>query len=544
MRVYTVVLSFGQPGAGALSVIAHRLLRAPEADGAVLIEPSLDAVEQLLTKNRQLLHQSNISILGRPLVDLRRDARQVALTAARDYLAESGETVPDWDGASIVLAGHQPELFHPGVWIKHFALNGLARRHRLTPVNLIIDNDIGKSAAISVPAWDSRIDPRRPTTVLPVDYRATPIPFNQWAGEAPYEEWTVNDEDVFSQFADRVCAALEGWGWEPLMASYWRLVGRHVGRTRLFGERVAAGRRALETTWGCHNLELPISRLAESEPFTWFTWHLLTELPRFHAIHNRCLHAYRRRHGLRSRSHPVPDLAADGDWLETPFWAWRSGDTHRGRLLARPAGKAVELRVGKDSLGVHDSALITTPYKIRPRALTNTLFARLMLGDLFIHGIGGARYDELTDDIMREFYCLEPPAFVVVSGTLRLPFPKLAMSRAACNQLARELRDLHWNPQRHLPTDADSSLARLAREKQVWIERPAGSPSERRDRFHELRALTAALRPSVAPARHDTDQALKSCEARLDAYAVLSRRDYAFCLFPEPVIREFCTRMF
>ena len=33
----------------------------------------------------------------------------------------------------IFLAGHQPELFHPGVWFKNFALGALARRHGARP---------------------------------------------------------------------------------------------------------------------------------------------------------------------------------------------------------------------------------------------------------------------------------------------------------------------------------------------------------------------------------------------------------------------------
>ena len=51
--------------------------------------------------------------------------------------------MPDASADSLLLAGHQPELFHPGVWVKNFALNGLARRHGATPLNLVVDNDTG-----------------------------------------------------------------------------------------------------------------------------------------------------------------------------------------------------------------------------------------------------------------------------------------------------------------------------------------------------------------------------------------------------------------
>ena len=54
----------------------------------------------------------------------------------------------DPDGP-IFLAGHQPELFHPGVWFKNFALGTLARRHGAAAVNLVIDSDTVKSTSLA-----------------------------------------------------------------------------------------------------------------------------------------------------------------------------------------------------------------------------------------------------------------------------------------------------------------------------------------------------------------------------------------------------------
>ena len=53
-------------------------------------------------------------------------------------------------------------------------------------------------------------------------------------------------------------------------------------------------------------------------------------------------------------------------------------------------------------------------------ALVTTLFARLVLSDLFIHGIGGAKYDQLTDELIRSFFGLAPPDYLVISATLHL----------------------------------------------------------------------------------------------------------------------------
>ncbi len=62
--------------------------------------------------------------------------------------------------------------------------------------------------------------------------------------------------------------------------------------------------------------------------------------------------------------------------------------------------------------------------KVRSRALTTTLYARLFLADLFVHGIGGGKYDELTDELIQGFFECEPPIYLVFSATRWLPLPR------------------------------------------------------------------------------------------------------------------------
>src|SRR5262249_8334231 len=141
-------------------------------------------------------------------------------------------------------------------------------------------------------------------------------------------------------------------------------------------------------------------------------------------------------------------------------------------------------------------------YKIRSRALTNTLFARLLLCDLFVHGIGGGKYDELTDVLLRRFYGLGPPGYLVLSATqlLPLPAPPAPGRPAAPRRAARALRDVHYNPQRHPDngTPPDPVLQDLVQRKQHWIARQPQDAVGRRERFRQLRALTAHFGPYVA----------------------------------------------
>src|SRR5262249_22095997 len=280
---------------------------------------------------------------------------------------------------------------------------------------------------------------------------------------------------------------------------------------------------------GCHNLEVPVSEVCRTEAFGWFAADLLADLPRFHRIHNDCVHAYRRAHGLKSRNHPVPDLARDGDWLEAPFWAWRAGQTQRARLMVRRMGDALLLRAGGEEwpmlrLRVDHPIVLPLPsdiadlekngFKVRPRALTNTLFARLFVADLFIHGIGGGKYDELTDEIIRRYYGAEPPKYMVLSGTLLLPFPTYPSSADDCRRLAWTRRDLDYNPQRYLRQGAgpDPITADLLAQKQQWIARRPQDAEGRRRRWRVLRALTEQLQPAIEPRRRQTVAELARCE--------------------------------
>ena len=518
--------------------------RAPTADGAVVAVPPLLAVGELLTNNRQKLRREG-RLLDRRWSELRQEARLATVTAARKYLQERGEPVPAFDATGLILAGHQPELFHPGVWVKNFALNGLARKHGLTPLNLIVDNDTVKAAALRLPA---------PPNVTHPWPHVVSLPFDRWTGEIPYEEHRIQDSLFFNEFADRASAVLQGWDFEPMLPAFWQEVRRAASRGPLLGDSFAAARRTFERRWNCHNLEVPVSAICRTEPFAWFACHLLCDLPRFQNVYNDRVHQNRIAHGIRSRNHPVPDLIQEDGWYETPFWGWQAGQVRRGRLFARIASGQIELRAGIDtwptlpgssnsrSLLAAWQSLELRGYKVRSRALTNTLYARLFLADLFIHGIGGGKYDELTDEIIRHFYGVEPTEFLVLSATRLLPLPIEPVQLEDRQRLARLVRDIHWNPQRHLDLASIPSLRAVYDEKQEWMRRQLAEAAGRRQRFAMLRSLTERLHEPLQDKERQLREKLARYEKQLEANAVLRRRDYSFCLYPEETLREFCTR--
>lgn len=512
-------------------------LRAPTEHGQILALPPLDQAGALLDENHLTLKSVRISSLGKSLEEIRALARREILAASAQYHQEAGEPVPaeapsppEGEGRDLwLVAGHQPELFHPGVWFKNFALYQLARKQGATALNLIVDTDAAKPPILHAPG----------------DGRLARLPFDRSSLDTPYEERTVGDEAAFANLPERMASIASRWNFEPMLASFWRDVIQHAQRTPLLGERLAAARRTVERRWGYAPREVPMSRVCQTEAFAWFACSILARLPEFHDLHNRVVRAHRREHGMRSRSHPVPDLAADGAWLEAPFWAWRRDVARRGKLLVRKTPDAWLLRVGAEdwpALPCQNAiaawrALEAQGFKIRARALTTTMFARLCLADLFLHGIGGAIYDELTDRIMHRFFAIKPPAFLILSATLLLPLPRFPEAARHARELQKRSRDLVYKPE--LFVERGVQTEPLIRAKQEWIQREAATHQERFERFERIRAINARLLTHVVPEMERVRSSQEECRREAEWDAVATRRDYAFCLYPEEMLRRF-----
>src|SRR5205823_5679872 len=88
----------------------------------------------------------------------------------------------------LILAGHQPELFHPGVWFKNFIISSIAKVKAGSAIHLVIDSDVARSSGIRVPTDSS--DGSRVAEIL----------FDAPSAEIPWEERQIEDEGIFRSF--------------------------------------------------------------------------------------------------------------------------------------------------------------------------------------------------------------------------------------------------------------------------------------------------------------------------------------------------------
>lgn len=550
--------------AAAVNFDKPRRWTAPREDQSVLIDPPLGDWSTLLASNRERGLEIDWDVQGRPFRELRRTLRAEATRLAADYTGSTlGLSLPESclraeSDSPIVVSGHQPEWFHPGVWAKNFALASAARSLEAIPLQLIVDNDLCQRTSILVPCRDGE----------QVRFEAVPFDNGQ---VAPWEEQTVESPDLAKSFAERVTAVLEPWTIRPLLSSVWPETRECLERIGRWVDALTQARARVERRWGAGTLELPLSQLCELDEFRWFACFLLARLPDLTSAYNRIVADYRGAYRIRNPTHPVPDLAREGDWFEAPFRVWRAGHRHRERLFARQLPHGLELRGGHEPIGTipltpNRSAccavealrsLSRQGWRLRSRALTTTWFARLFLADLFIHGIGGSHYDEMTDRLMTEWLGVPRLPHATVTATVRLPLERgEPVASESDGDLRWLLNDTRSNPQRHL-TEIDESARDLmaARERLVaeqheiesWPRARRLAPAQRRrnvERYRQLLDINDRLSRLLQPLRDHLEEQRRLAREQAQAERILNSREAAWCLFPEETLRSFYSRTF
>ena len=340
------------------------------------------------------------------------------------------------------------------------------------------------------------------------------------------------------------------------------------------GEVLVAGRRWAEERLGLKNLELPVSRLADGEAFRVFVAEMLRRHEELFAAHNESLAEYRRVYRERSAAQPVPDLAREGARIEMPFWVWRAGEARR-RLWVEPADETraplataslrqagrpngLMLFAETEEIGMIDvrarrgsggrpadveqlAALRQAGWKIRPRALTLTLFARLAVGDVFIHGLGGALYDKITDGIFERLFGVRPPEIVLASCTVRLPVEAYPSTPRDLEAARRRVRDWRFNPDRLL-SGADRSRAEAAAlidEKWRLIREREATRDGRSRAWRRIRAINESLASLAPDGSRAAAEDLARVERELEWNAILQNREYPICFYPAEELAQF-----
>lgn len=399
----------------------------------------------------------------------------------------------------IVLAGHQAEIWHAGIAAKLVAAHELARRYDAALVWLVPDQDVNEPTLLSYPAqthegrlkrsaW--QIDPgafARPGT--PTGCRPPLAP-----GPTPRVARTEWPHEIARDGLERIGLALARQSGGHSLARQFAHAALELAHD-LFGVRV--------------DHVVLASELARGAAFAMWA-------ERMHREARACVLSY----NAASQASPdaqVRPLSMGPRW-ELPLWS---------------------LTPGAPRAAVYADASL--PQNVAPRALAMTGFARTLLCDAWVMGLGGERYDHVTRRWLSAWMGTAPLApGIVASATLRLPLregPTPDPARAA----ASAWRVHHARHHPRLLGDDDRQRERDALVRRI-ADAPRGS-SERRRLFAALRDVLNAARSQAAPEIDSLQRkALDEHERLRDMDCVLDRT-WPFALHDAGALRAMSERV-
>lgn len=300
-----------------------------------------------------------------------------------DSRSERSSNVP----LPIVMAGHQPGIYHPGILEKTKRLTMIARETGGVALNIAIDTDEGDAGRVLWPlrqGEEIHIREGVITTRMKL-YRDQRIIPKAQVGEVFGQMIRDLRGSGHREAADgalrasRLYEALEGES---------AVVANAVVRKHLCGDGYD---------------ELPLSLLLEAPSVKAFLQRMVDDADCFTAMYNATLEDYRAEHKIKNPANPFPNMEIDAEGVEVPLWEIRGGA--RNRVVVRPGQP-----MPANSL-------------LAPRGSIVTLLLRGVCSDLFIHGTGGAKYDQFVNAFAQALWGEPLPRFVVASAT-RYLFPE------------------------------------------------------------------------------------------------------------------------
>jgi hypothetical protein len=513
---------------------AHQTL--PSGHGEVVTRPGYDGWADLAHEGSRVAASWDANLCGVPVSDLRRLARREALARASAFSSRIGVPVrPVADEPELlVVTGHQPEFYHPGIWIKDFLLQRLSDETGATAIDLVVDSDGFDSLEVHSPCLRPEVRVCRSYLAVGTTdgcYACTPVPAA---------------EDV-----ERFCEA----GVEHLSTLSAPAIGHHFARfceglraalpdARNIAELVTFARRRFEAQAGTDYLELPVTVMAGSKAFATFAAHLALDARAFAAAYNVALADYRERTGTRSAAQPFPDLEVDDELVELPLWVIDGG---RRTVWARTGERPALIADGEVLCELGDEAtapirLLEADLMLAPKALALTLFTRLLVADLFIHGVGGGRYDQVTDDVFHRYLGIEPTPMVVASMTVYLPLGARVVRDEEVEAATMALNRLQHNPDQMLDdvefdtADEHARAVALASEKARLVVAIGQPDADKKALGARIRTVNAELAALLAPWERELESDLEELRRMQQASEILTDRTYPFCFWsPEEI---------
>lgn len=482
--------------------------KAPADDGAHLIWPEPgQLLQDTIDNGNRMSAARHVRVQNVPLPDVRK--------RLRNWLGHSDSAGP------LIATGHQAELYHPGVWVKDVLIDAVATRMSGQAYHIAVDTDEPKHLSIRWPGGSAPLIDRSTTAA-------------SWAGmlDAPLPAHV-------DHIKREIETAALGWDFEPVAMRFLDSLKRLALEDEpKLAPALTNSMHALDWQLGLRHHAMVFSPVCWSEPYLVFVHHVLARAGAFADDYNAALQQYRRENKVRAPGRPMPDLNVSDEECEVPFWLdelstggrFRASVVRMGnRWALRPPSTAASEDIflfdpGTDGLPAASELLRwmrRNDLRLAPRALTLTMLLRLFVADQFVHGIGGGRYDQVTDTLIARHFGIEPPRFAVTTATLYFP-GAVGRTRACMACVLHEGHRLRHNV--------------LGEQKRELIEAIAAAPRRSRERsslFSELHGKLAAATAARPAEIVRWERRREEAETREQEERVIFDRELFYAMQPE-----------
>lgn len=398
----------------------------PYASWATLLQGNIDSRARLAA----VLGDTRIMAIRAEVMEHARSySRHLARIATERGIALGDpEPLSGDDGHGIVMAGHQPVVFHPGLVLKTELLSRLAKDTRAFGIHVVIDTDEGSACEVSWPRIEGEQLVVRRAMIAPSDGEAA-----ERSLDAPilYSFQRIKSREEIKGIFDEMQSDLLASGLIPeaerarrLGEVYQNLAGCPLAAANSIA-RWSVERRGYR--------EVLLSTLLKETSLRDVLRELTRDVEKLFGSYNDSLERYRREHSIKNAANPFPNLKQQNGSYELPLWVVADKDR---KPLWSSTSESIELP--------DDSYLAT-------RGSITTMLLRAYCSDIFIHGLGGGKYDRFVTMFASEYLGVELPGFVVASRTHVLDESKVESLSAAITR-GRSIKEVVAQTERYLGT--------------------------------------------------------------------------------------------
>lgn len=384
----------------------------------------------------------------------------------------------------VLFSGHQPVVFHNGILAKLIAQHEAAARTGASRVWIVADQDPAELETLRAPSGRGESLGQASVRLLPQGATPPGVPSASLPALDPLDPEDQRFEELVSYL-------------------------------RGYTHETSLGRQFASAT-----IQLACDRLGIDPPHMIFASTLLGSDPMWEIGRQRLgREAYEAVLAYNNAVEKHPDarvraLAIEGDRIELPLWGLREGAS----------------RVAIDTGNIDRFSR----EQLAPRGLLMSLLVRARLGELFIHGAGGWRYDQITQDWARGWLGLELAPMALATATQHLDLGFDEDQAASPHQASWRLHHA-----RHTPGMLGDERNQMRKDELVAAIADRKARGEHTDAlYQELVVLLEAHRDRHAQQLGALRRQVEHARANRRQLELANDRTWPFVLFDESALRR------